>query len=431
MKMGRHAAALSTLVLTMCAGLFVAEADAQSVKVPAVCDVYQRNFTSDAVFQAGLAEAERRRWQAAEACFLKAARDGDRDFSVMQPWLQSTKPEVWFNLGLARSNIRGAELGAMAAFQAYLELAPNSANAAAVKQQITQLHTTLKQDIRYAIAKSASTMPKHPWSDPRYAERDERYAHERFNSADSGIGLAEAHLYAGDPAGAEKMMQTFVAPDWRDEERAHRSSFPDSWRTNWPKDPDETYWTYPMSRGDIASARQTLEKKRISYTMLNEELAFACSVRDVNAEDDLKWIADRFRQRDYQREYSSGASFYLGRAALLLLQLGDRAFAENAAAKVTGNELKELQSALRGETPVHVCESGSFIQDGYGYGRWWGTGRLWYARKLAIDAPTLLQLFDNYKGRLESTVSSVNAAAGAHARDFRNFAQRAHRLRAE
>ncbi|MEQ1610027.1 MAG: hypothetical protein ABL956_13805 [Hyphomonadaceae bacterium] len=406
------------IALALWAGVFgLPEGRAQSLAPETACSSYAQSFSSSAAFQTGLAEAARKRWQTAETCFLEAARDGDRDLSTSRPWLQSTKPEVWFNLGLARSNIRGAELGAMAAFQAYLELAPNSANAAAVKQQITQLHTTLKQDIRNAIARAASTLPAHPYSGPRTIPYEQVITYERIMSSNTGVNLAHAYLYAGDTVGAESMMRKFYSPDWRDTSKQHVGKFPNAWRDAWPADPDSTLGVsayYALSRGDLAGARGKL------YPGNDAEIAFACTARDLRAADDLKWIADRLRQRD------SKSSAYL---ALLFLELGDRSFAENAAANLKGDALAKLQSALRGETPSHICESNTFVSSVSRYGRWWGTGRLWYTRRVALNPPGLGELFDTQKSLATTFDAGFNSEA--FSMNLEDFAQTAYRLRVE
>lgn len=400
------------VALAMISAAPIAQAQAVS---PDRCTDYEKTVSSEGFFQTGLKEAQGRRWETAERCFQEAARGGDREWSPQRPWLKSTRPEVWFNLGLTRAQMRGSELGAMAAFQAYLELAPNSANSEIVKQQITQLHTTLKKDLKAAFAKASALMPAHPYSSAQFVPYERVVNYERSMGANVARLLTEAYLYIGDTAGAEAVMQRFIAPDWRDDKRQHVGSYP-QWAKGWPSDPDADLNAYAMSKGDLVGAKAKLNS-------VDLELLFACTVRDLNATEDLKWISERLRQRDYKN-----SSYDFSKVALIMLELGDRAFAEDAATKITGDSAKRLQSTLRGELPANDCETASGLSLSGSEGRWWGSGRLYYARQAAIRDEKLATWFEDQKSPSSFDVYFMGDVLAIR---LNAMTQTAHRLRVQ
>lgn len=124
-------------------------------------------------FDKGLAAAQRQAW--------------DEAFSKFKRALGPT-PEyapVYFNLGVVFEKV-GAPLEAAACLQAYLALAPNAANAAAVRQEIVGLKKTRAAQINTILQRAADTIPTLPDYD-----RNKAYLAIALNYARAGeIGKA-------------------------------------------------------------------------------------------------------------------------------------------------------------------------------------------------------------------------------------------------
>jgi ankyrin repeat protein len=103
----------------------------------------------------GLAAARQQQWKVAIRHFLKA-----QDAAP-------TSPQVLFNLGLAESKVPGRELRAMAWFQAYLLVAPDAANAAAVRTEIANLKVRVEGAIEKLVERAKQLAGQFSGDDKR------------------------------------------------------------------------------------------------------------------------------------------------------------------------------------------------------------------------------------------------------------------------
>lgn len=131
-------------------------------------------------------------------------------------------PEVFYNLGLAESKIRGRELRAIAWFGAYLSATPNAPNAAAVKDKIAELQIKNEGNTSRLIKQvqdaSGQISGDNSWNlgevaglwagvgDITSATKTVDLIHNAYYKRFAQCAIAEAQISIGDITGAQKTL---------------------------------------------------------------------------------------------------------------------------------------------------------------------------------------------------------------------------------
>lgn len=133
--------ALSLIVVVLQSACFVWAQSQQSETLPPA---------AQAALDKGLAAAKQEQWTIAIQSLDQARQ------------LAPKTPVILFNQALAESRVPGRELRSIVLFKAYLAAAPNATNAAAVKDQITNLQIKVDGTIESIFEQARDIVPKLP-----------------------------------------------------------------------------------------------------------------------------------------------------------------------------------------------------------------------------------------------------------------------------
>ncbi|HXQ29769.1 MAG TPA: hypothetical protein VN848_10915 [Gemmatimonadales bacterium] len=167
------------------------------------------NAAARTPFAKGLAAAQRRDWKDAVQTFSEAQR-ADPD-----------APQIWFNLGLACSQVFGYELRAVGWLGAYLVAVPNDPRADVIRRRIAGLQASFEglagtmvealETVPPVVADSAYRITPNG-SDSLLSERVEVLGRARS----VGVTLTAVRILLGDTARAFTTLEATVGISWPD-----------------------------------------------------------------------------------------------------------------------------------------------------------------------------------------------------------------------